>query len=162
EKTASLLYVEVPDVAPIDDKLHRPLFIVTEWAREEALVCEQNARKRVPLVSPAMCDIRALKVDMVIYPPGSAAPECRHEGAGTFMYFLTGRGSGTANGKPYSVSGGELIHFADREKHTLQAAGDELRFIEVHVPAEFKTVWTDPKKVSVWRSTGLDVSGLET
>src|SRR5262249_10818247 len=62
EKTASLLYVEVPDVAPIDDKLHRPLFIVTEWAREEALVCEQNARKRVPLVSPAMCDIRALKV----------------------------------------------------------------------------------------------------
>jgi hypothetical protein len=56
-----------------------------------------------------------------------------------------------------------LLYFPDRERHYLKAEdAGELRFLELYVPGEFKTVWADKTKASVWRSTGLDINDRET
>jgi mannose-6-phosphate isomerase-like protein (cupin superfamily) len=100
---------------------------------------------------------------MVIYPAGTAAPNYHHDGADTFVYVLSGRGTAWANEQRLSVRQGDMICFPDREQHHLKAddAG-ELRFLEIYVPGEFKTVCVPPNKVTAWRSTGLDISNQET
>jgi mannose-6-phosphate isomerase-like protein (cupin superfamily) len=161
----SLLYAEIPDAGRLDPgfSAHNPLFVVTQWNREPVLQSEHDARKRVPLVTQDICGTAALKVDMVIYPPGSKSPRYHHEGANTFMYVLSGRGTVWANEQPISVQQGDLIYFPDRERHNLEAADNgELRFLEFYVPGEFKTVWADPSKISAWRSTDRDIHGRET
>lgn len=161
----SLLYAEIPDVARVDPRYSTkvPLFIVTEWAREPVFASEHDARKRVSLVTSEIGSTTAIKVEMVIYPPNSISPDCHHEGADTFMYILTGRGTAWANKQPSSVRPGDLIYFPDRERHYLKAAdGGEMRFLEFHVPGEFKTVWADPSKISAWLLTDRDIQGRET
>ena len=162
---ASFLYAEIPDVGPVHSGTvnSRPLFIVTEWEREPVLASEHDARKRIHLVAADMCETTAMQVEMVIYPSGSVAPDSHHEGADTFFYFITGRGTAQANGQEYSISQGDLVYFPDGERHSIKAAaGSDMRFLEFHVPAEFKTVWTDPSKISAWRSTDRDIHGRET
>jgi len=164
-KGAALLHAEVPDFMQVHpgSKIECPLFIVTDWTREAVLASEHDARKRVPLVTPEMCDTTAIKVEMVIFPPGSRAPECHHEGADTFMYVVAGHGTAMANGPPYPVKPGDLIYCPDRERHALKAADDgEMRFVEFHVPAEFQTVWADPSNISAWLATHRDIHGFET
>jgi quercetin dioxygenase-like cupin family protein len=165
DRGASLLYAEIPDI----DRVHaggvnsRPLFIVTEWEREPVLASEHDARKRIHLVAADMCETAAMQVEMVIYPSGSVAPDSHHEGADTFLYILTGRCTARAKGQEYSISQGDLVYFPDGERHSIKAAaGGDMRFLEFHVPAEFKTVWTDPSKISAWRSTDRDIHGRET
>ena len=165
EKGATLLYAEIPDARPLDPDFAKrtPLFIVSDWTCEPVLACETDTRKRVPLVREDICDAEAVKIEMVVYPPNTAAPECRHEGAATVLYVVTGHGTATAGGEAFGVKAGDVVHFADRERHTLRAAGDgEMRFIEFHVPANFNTVWTDPGAKSAWRSTDHDIFGRET
>jgi mannose-6-phosphate isomerase-like protein (cupin superfamily) len=162
---AALLYAEIPDAGRVDPGFSAspPLFMVIDWTREPVLESERDARKRISLVTPNICGTAAIKVEMVIYPPGGMAPNCHHEGADTFMYFLSGRGTAWANEQPFSVQQGDLIYFSDRERHYLKAAGNgEMRFLEFHVPGEFKTVWADQSKISAWRSTGRDIHGWET
>jgi quercetin dioxygenase-like cupin family protein len=164
-KGASLLYAEIPDAARVDPGFSTspPLFMLIDWTREPVFESERDARKRVSLVSPKTCGTKAIRIEMVIYPPGSMAPNCHHEGANSFMYFLSGRGTAWANEQPFSVHQGDLICFPDRERHYLKAADtSEMRFLEFYVPGEFKTVWVDPRKISGWLSTGRDIHGGET
>lgn len=162
---ASLLYAEIPDVGRIkpDFLADRPHFMVVDWSREPVLACEHDARKRVPLVTEDMCEARAIKVEMVIYPAGTMSRNSRHEGADTVLYILSGRGTAWATDQQFSVQQGEVLYFPDREQHYLKAADDgEMRFLAIHIPGEFKTVWADPNKISVWRSTDRDIHGWET
>ena len=72
------------------------------------------------------------------------APNYHHEGAETFIYVMSGRGTAWANEQPFSVRQGDLLYFPDRERHHLKAEdAGELRFLEIYVPGEFKTVWAD-------------------
>jgi len=164
-KGATLLYAEIPDVASIDPgfSVDSPLFMVVNWRREPVYASEHDARKRISLVTPLICRTAAIKIDMVIYPPGNMAPNYDHEGADTFVYVVSGRGTACANEQPFSVCQGDLLCFPDRERHYLKAEdAGELRFLELYVPGEFKTVWADQTKSSAWRSTGLDINGRET
>jgi len=106
--------------------------MVIDWMREPVFESERDARKRGSLVTPKICNMAALKVEMIIYPAGSMAPNHHHKGGrDTFMYFLSGRGTAWANERPFSVRRGDLIYFPDRERHHLKTAdGGEMRFLE--------------------------------
>jgi mannose-6-phosphate isomerase-like protein (cupin superfamily) len=164
-KGASLLYAEIPDAERVDPGFAAgpPVFTVIDWTREPVLESKRDARKRVSLVTREICRTTAIRVQMVIYPPGSMAPNYHHEGADSLMYVVSGRGTGWANEQPFSVRQGDLIYFPDRERHYLKAADSgEMRFLEFYVPGEFKTVWADQSKISAWISTGRDIHGGET
>jgi quercetin dioxygenase-like cupin family protein len=101
---------------------------------------------------------------MVIYPPGTkSASYYRHEGAESFIYLLSGRGTAGTHDRSCSVRKGDLIWFRDGEWHRLEAAADsEMRFLILYTPGVFRTAWDDPSKASAWSPTGLDINGLET
>ena len=159
---AALLYGEIPAAARLDPQFAQcpPPFRLADWTREPVLDSEHDARKRIYLVTPKLFGTKAVKGEMIIYPPGTAAANHHHEGAEHFMYVLRGRGTVYANEKPYPVRKGDVIYYPDRERHYLQPAPDrELVFAEFFAPAEFKTVWVDEAQVCAWLPTGRDIRG---
>jgi quercetin dioxygenase-like cupin family protein len=161
----SLLRAELPDAGRFDPEFStkQPLFTVSEWTREPVLQCKNDGRKRVPLVTAETCQTAAIKVEMVIYPPGTKSASYRREGAESFIYLLSGRGTAGTHDQSSSVRKGDLIWFRDGEWHRLEAAADsEMRFLILYAPGVFRTAWDDPSKASAWSPTGLDINGLET
>jgi len=159
---AVLLYGEVLAAGQVDSTFvaKPPPFQLNDWTREPVLDSEHDARKRIYLVTPKLFATKAVKGEIIIYPPGTAAAEHHHEGAEHFMYVLRGRGTVYANGQPFPVRKGDVIHYPDRERHYLEAApDDELVFAEFFTPADFKTVWVDDSKVCAWLPTGRDIRG---
>jgi len=159
---AVLLYGEIPDAVSLDPALAKnpPGFRVVDWTREPVLDSEHDARKRIYLVTPKLFGTKAVKGEMIIYPPGTAAANHHHMGAEHFMVMLRGRGTVYANEKPFPVRKGDVIYFPDLERHYLKAAPDEeLVFAEFFAPGEFKTVWVDESQICTWRPTGLDIRG---
>ena len=167
KRGVSLLRAELPDAGRFDPEFSTkqpPLFTVSDWTREPVLQCKNDGRKRVPLVTAETCQTAAIKVQMVIYPPGTkSVASYRHEGADSFIYLLSGRGAAVTHGQSSSVRKGDLIWFRDGEWHRLEAAADsEMRFLILYAPGVFRTAWDDPSKASAWSPTGLDINGLET
>ncbi|MFI4961027.1 MAG: cupin domain-containing protein [Hyphomicrobiales bacterium] len=159
---AVLLYGEIPDAVSLDPALAKnpPGFRVVDWTREPVLDSEHDARKRIYLVTPKLFGTKAVKGEMIIYPPGTAAANHHHMGAQHFMVMLRGRGTVYANEKPFPVRKGDVIYFPDLERHYLKAAPDEeLVFAEFFAPGEFKTVWVDESQICTWRPTGRDIRG---
>jgi mannose-6-phosphate isomerase-like protein (cupin superfamily) len=159
---ASLLYLEIPDAGRLDKGFSNttPLFTMIDWTREPVFKSRSDGRMRIALLSPELCQTAAIKIQMVIYPPGSAASSYHHEGAASFMYILSGRGEASANGQRLPIQPGDVVYFRAREQHHLKAADDsELRFLVFYAPGEFKTIWADPSKASGWISTELDING---
>jgi quercetin dioxygenase-like cupin family protein len=162
ERGAALLYGEIPNAARFDASFTQspPPFRLADWTREPVLNSEHDARKRIYLVTPKLFGTKAVKAEMIIYPPGTAAANHHHEGAEHFMYVLRGRGTVYANEKPYPVREGDVIYYPDRERHYLEAAADEeLVFAEFFAPAEFKTIWVDESQICAWLPTGCDIRG---
>ena len=159
---AAVLYGEIPQAAKLDPGFTKNLLPlrITDWTREPVLDSEHDARKRIYLVTPKLFGTKAVKGEMIIYPPGTAAADHHHEGAEHFMYVLRGRGTVYANEKPFPVKAGDVIYYPDRERHYLEAAKDEeLVFAEFFAPAEFKTIWVDESQVCAWLPTGRDIRG---
>ena len=159
---AALLYAEVPDAArhDADFAAHPPQFRVVDWTREPVLDSEHDARKRIYVVTPKLFGTRALKGEMIIYPPGTEASNHHHEGAEHFMYVTNGRGTAFANESPLPVQKGDLIYYADRERHYLKNEGSEdMIFVEFFVPGEYKTIWVPGAPVCTWVPTGKSISG---
>lgn len=157
---ATLLYGEIPQAARLDRGFAQnpPPFRLSDWTREPVLDSEHDARKRIYLVTPKLFGTKAVKGEMIIYPPGTAAANHHHEGAEHFMYVLRGRGTVYANEQPFPVRQGDVIYYPDRERHYLEAAPDEeLVFAEFFAPAEFKTIWVDESQVCAWLPTGRDI-----
>ena len=97
---------------------------------------------------------------MIIYPPGTEAANHHHEGAEHFMYVLTGGGTVWVNEQPFPVRKGDLIWYAEFERHYLKSdAREEMRFVEFFVPGEYKTVWVPGASVCTWTPTGKDIRG---
>src|SRR5262245_4088662 len=72
-------------------------------------------------------------------------------------------GSAWTNDETLPVWPNDLIHFRDREQHYLKSDGlTDLRFLQLHVPGEFKTIWVNAGEKSAWRSTDLNIHGSET
>ena len=159
---AALLYGEIPQAGRLDPEFafNPPAFRVMDWTREPVLDSEHDARKRIYLVTPKLFGTKAVKGEMIIYPPGTQAANHHHEGAAHFMYVLRGRGTVYANERPFPVRQGDVIYYPDRERHYLAAAADEeLAFVEYFAPAEFKTVWVDESQICAWLPTGRDIRG---
>lgn len=161
---ATFLYGEIPDAARLDSGFahNPPSFRLADWTREPVLDSEHDARKRIYLVTPKLFGTKAVKGEMIIYPPGTAAANHHHEGAEHFMYVLRGSGAVYASEKPYPVRAGDVIYYPDRERHYLEAAkDDELVFAEFFSPAEFRTIWVNPAEVCTWQPTGRDIRGRQ-
>jgi quercetin dioxygenase-like cupin family protein len=157
----TVLYGEIPQAAKLDPGFTKNIpFRLTDWTREPVLDSEHDARKRIYLVTPGLFGTKAVKGEMIIYPPGTAAANHHHEGAEHFMYVLRGRGTVYANEKPFPVKAGDVIYYPDRERHYLEAAKDEeLAFAEFFAPAEFKTIWVNENEICTWQPTGRDIRG---
>jgi quercetin dioxygenase-like cupin family protein len=157
---ATLLYGEIPNARRFDAELMQTPLRVSDWTREPVLDSEHDARKRIYLITPKLFGTKAVKGEMIIYPPGTAAANHHHDGAEHFMYVLRGRGTVYANERPFAVRQGDMIYYPDRERHYLQAAKDEeLVFAEYFAPAEFRTVWVDESQICTWHPTGRDMEG---
>jgi len=159
---ATLLRAEVPDAGRFDPEFSRnpPRLRVVDWTREPVLASQHDARKRIYVATPKLFGTKAIKGEMIIYPPGTAAPNHHHEGAEHFMYVTGGRGTAWANEKPFAVKRGDLILYADRERHYLKSGGDEdMVFIEFFVPGEYTTIWAPGTAVCTWLPTGRDIRG---
>lgn len=159
---AALLYGEVPRAGELDPGFAAkpPPFRLADWTREPVLDSEHDARKRIYMVTPKLFGTKAVKGEMIIYPPGTAAANHHHEGAEHFMYVLRGSGTVFANEKPFPVKQGDVIHYPDRERHYLIADKDgEMAFVEFFAPAEHKTVWVNEAEICTWNPTGRDIRG---
>jgi quercetin dioxygenase-like cupin family protein len=159
---AVVLYAEVPDAARLDPQLaaEPPQLRIVDWTREPVLDSEHDARKRIYVVTPGLFGTKAIKGEMILYPPGTECPSHHHEGAEHFMYVLAGGGTAWANERPFHVKKGDLIWYADRERHYLKSDPLEgMRFVEYFVPGECTTVWAPGAQVCIWRPTGKDICG---
>ena len=162
EAGAALLYGKVPDAAKLDASFDSNALAlrVVDWMREPVLDSQFDARKRVYVVTPKLFGTRAIKGEIIIYPPGTQASNHHHEGAEHFMYVLKGRGTAYANEKPIPLRKGDLIAYGDRERHYLKSEGDEdMVFVEFFVPGEYRTVWADNAPVCTWMPSGKDLRG---
>lgn len=159
---AALLFAQVPDASRFDADFATdpPQFRVVDWTREPVLDSEHDARKRIYIATPKLFGTKAIKGEMIIYPPGTQASNHHHEGAEHFMYVLKGRGTAYANEKPIPVRKGDLIYYGNRERHYLKSDGDEeLVFVEFFVPGEYRTVWVEGAPVCTWLPTGRNIRG---
>lgn len=159
---ATLLYAEVPDAGRFDTEIAKGTLDlrIVDWKREPVLNSEHDARKRIYLVTPKLFGTRAIKGEMIIYPPGTQAANHHHEGAEHFMFVLGGSGTAWANEEPFPVCEGDLIWYADRERHYLKSDdGAEMRFVEFFVPGTYKTTWAPGAMVCTWSPTGRNIEG---
>jgi quercetin dioxygenase-like cupin family protein len=159
---ATLLRAEVPDAGRFDPEFSKnpPRLGVVDWMREPVLDSQHDARKRIYLVTPKLFGTKAIKGEMIIYPPGTEASNHHHKGAEHFMYVTRGRGTAWANEKPFPVKKGDLICYADRERHYLRSEGEQdMVFVEFFVPGEYKTIWAPGAAVCTWLPTGRDIQG---
>jgi quercetin dioxygenase-like cupin family protein len=159
---ATLLRAEVPDASRFDPEFssNPPRLRVVDWMREPVLASQHDARKRIYVVTPKLFGTKAIKGEMIIYPPATEASNHHHEGAEHFMYVTRGRGTAWANEKPFPVKQGDLICYADRERHYLRSEGDEdMVFVEFFVPGEYTTIWAADAPVCTWLPTGRDIQG---
>ena len=159
---AALLYAQVPEARRFDAKLDPDTLElgVVDWMREPVLDSQHDARKRVYVVTPKLFGTKAIKGEMIIYPPGTQAANHHHEGAEHFMYVLAGRGTAYANETPIPVRKGDLIYYGERERHYLKSEGEQdMVFVEFFVPGEYTTVWAEGAPVCTWMPTGRDLQG---
>ena len=159
---AALLYAEVPDAGRYEPSFAEkpPQLRVVDWTSEPVLASQHDARKRIYVVTPKLFGVRAIKGEMIIYPPGTRAANHHHEGAEHFMYLTRGRGTAHANEKPFAVRRGDIVYYRERERHYFISEGDEdMVFVEFFVPGEYKTIWAQDEPVCTWLPTGRNIRG---
>ena len=160
---ATLLFALVHDVQKLDPAISRepPIFRVLDWQDEPLLQSEYDARKRIYLVTPKMFGVRAMRGEMIIYPPGTECPVHHHRGGAHFMYFLAGHGTCYAGvDQVMEVRAGDVVYYHDLEPHWVKGGNDgDLIFSEFFVPSAVATVWADPSKICTWVPTGLNRRG---
>jgi quercetin dioxygenase-like cupin family protein/uncharacterized cupin superfamily protein len=160
----TLIYATVPNAARFDAAFTTspPPFKIVDWTREPMLDSAHDARKRIYVVTPKLFGTKAIKGEMIIYPPGTQASNHHHEGAEHFMFVLKGKGTAYANESPIPVRKGDLIYYDDRERHYLRSEGDtEMAFVEFFVPGEYKTIWAPGADICTWTPTGRSINGAK-
>ena len=159
---ATVLYGAVPDAKRFDAAFETapPGFRCVSWREEPMLDSEHDARKRIYLVTPTLFGTRAVKGEMIVYPPGTQASNHHHEGAEHFQYIISGRGTALLSEEPHPIRAGDTLYNYEFERHNFINDGDEdLVFVEYFVPAECRTVWVNPELVCAWLPTGKNIDG---
>ena len=158
---ATLLYAEVPDAHSLDPNFasNPTPFRLIDWSREPLLDSMNDARKRIYLATPKLFGNKAIKGEMIIYPPGTNGANHHHVGADHFMYFTAGSGTAYANELPFRVKKGDIVYFPDLERHFLRSDDDaEMVFVEFFAPGQYETIWVEGKACT-WGPTGRDIRG---
>jgi quercetin dioxygenase-like cupin family protein len=161
---AVVLYAGVPDASRFDSTFGESTleFRCVDWREEPALDSEHDARTRIYLVTPTLFGTRAVKGEMIIYPPGTVASNHHHEGAEHFQYIISGRGTALLSETQAPIRAGDTLYNYEFERHNFINDGDEdLVFVEYFVPAEFRTVWENTDLVCAWLPTGKNIDGGE-
>lgn len=159
---AVVLYAGVPNAERFDPGFATSSleFRCVDWRAEPVLDSEHDARKRIYLVTPTLFGTKAVKGEMIIYPPGTQASNHHHEGAEHFQYFISGSGTALLSEEPHPVRAGDTLYNYEFERHNFINDGDEdLIFVEYFVPAECSTVWVNPERVCAWLPTGKNIDG---
>jgi quercetin dioxygenase-like cupin family protein len=159
---AALLFANVPQAQRIDPTFDSKLLQlrVVDWTREPVLQSQHDARKRIYLVTPKLFSTKAIKGEMIIYPPGTQAANHHHEGAAHFMYLLEGTATAFANEEPFTVRKGDIVYYPDGERHYMRSTGEgEMRFSEFFIPGSYKTVWAKDANVCTWIPSGHSIRG---
>ena len=159
---AVVLYARVPEADRFDPEFDKSNldFRCVDWRIEPTLDSEHDARKRIYLVTPTLFGTKAVKGEMIIYPPGTEASNHHHEGAEHFQYFVSGRGTALLSEEPHEVRAGDTLYNYEHERHNFINDGDEdMVFVEYFVPAECVTVWVNPELVCTWLPTGKNIDG---
>ena len=162
ETAAAILFAVLPHAARFDTNFDKSALTmrIIDWTREPVLLSEYDARKRIYLVTPKLFGTKAIKGEMIIYPPGTEAANHHHEGAAHFMYVLSGAGTCFANEQPFAVREGDVIYYSDGERHYLRSDPErEMRFAEFFVPGQYKTVWAPGASVCTWTPSGTNIRG---
>ena len=159
---AMVLYAGVPDAKRFDAEFEpsRLQFQCVDWRVEPMLDSEHDARNRIYLVTPTLFGTKAVKGEMIIYPPGTEASNHHHEGAEHFQYIISGKATALLSEQPHSIRAGDTLYNYQYERHNFINDGDEdLVFVEYFVPAECRTVWVNPELVCAWIPTGRNIDG---
>ncbi len=160
---ATLLLALVPDAEKLDPSISTdpPPFRIIDWQDEPLLQSEYDDRKRIYIVTPKMFGTRAIRGEIIIYPPGTECPVHHHQGGAHFMFFLAGQGTCYAGSdQAMAVRPGDVVYYNDLEPHWVKGGIDgDLIFSEFFVPSAVATVWADPSKVCTWTPTGLNSRG---
>ena len=163
EAGAPLLLAIVPDAASLDPAIEAnpPPFRIVDWRNEPLLQSEHDARQRIYLVTPKMFGTRAIRGEMIVYPPGTECPRHHHNGGAHFMYFLTGQGTCYAGkDQVMAVRPGDIVYYDDLEPHWVKGGSeDDMIFSEFFVPSAVATIWDDPSQVCTWLPTGINHRG---
>jgi quercetin dioxygenase-like cupin family protein len=162
-ETGALIFrALVPDAARFDPNWDAKAldFRCIDWTNEPVLNSEFDARKRIYMVTPQLSGTKAVKGEMILYPPGTQAANHHHEGAEHFQVILRGAATFYLNDAPHKVTAGDTVYIYDNERHYfINDGGEELAFIEYFVPGVYKTVWADNAPICTWNPTGKDIKG---
>ena len=160
---ATLLLALVPNVESLDPtiSIDPPPFRVIDWQDEPLLQSEHDARRRIYIVTSKMFGTRAIRGEMIIYPPGTECPVHNHQGGAHFMFFLAGQGVCYAGADQImAVRPGDVVYYHDLEPHWVKGGTDgDLIFSEFFVPSAVATVWADPSNACTWIPTGVNHRG---
>jgi uncharacterized cupin superfamily protein len=158
-----LLDATVPSAARFDPAFSATpaQFSIVDWTREPVRDSEYGARKRIDVATPKLFGTKAIKGEIVIYPPCTQASNLYHEGAEHFMYVLKGRDTAFANKSRLAVQRGRShSYYEDKERHYLRCEGEEkMVFVEFFVPDEYKTIRVPGAPACTWTPTGRSFSG---
>lgn len=157
---AVVLYVEVPNAVRFDDPSGgRPSTKIVDWTREPLLDSKHDDRKRIYMATPKLFGSRAMKCEMIIYPPNTSGSKHRHEGAEHFKYVLQGEGTGYADESTHALRAGDVVYHPAGEWHySFTRDHEKVTFIEFFVPGVFNTVWAS-ERICSWEPTGRTIRG---
>ena len=163
ETGATLLLASVPDVKRLDPAIGAdpPPFRIMDWQDEPLLQSEFDARKRIYIVTPKLFGTRAIRGEIIVYPPGTECPVHHHQGGAHFMFFLAGEGTCYAGkDQVMAVRPGDVVYYHDLEPHWVKGgSGGDMIFSEFFVPSAVATVWADPSKACTWIPMGINHRG---
>lgn len=158
---AELLFARVPEASRLDPGIagRPPALRIVDWAHEPVLDSRHDARRRIYVATPRLTGSKAIKAEIIVYPPNTDGSNHHHEGAEHFMYVIEGGCTGYSDEVPHTYRAGDLVHHPDGERHFSSTGAGGMTFIEFFVPAEYRTVWADDTRICTWLPTGKDSRG---
>ena len=162
KETAHIFRATVPEAGRFDPSWTNLSLAsrLTDWTNEPVLNSEFDARKRIYMITPQLSGTKAVKGEMIIYPPGTEASNHHHEGAEHFMVVLDGSATFYINEEPREVREGDTIYIYENDRHYIRNdTSREFRFIEYFVPGIYKTVWAEGAEICTWNPSNKNIKG---
>lgn len=101
----------------------------------------EELKKRIYFVGEEAAPSERAHAMIVVYEKNTVTSMHMHPNADSMFVFLSGKTRFTVNGQDVVVGPGQATCFPAGDRHGLRVAeGDEVSFLEFHVPAEYTTV----------------------